>query len=255
MFNYDFTSLLDQVYLQLIVLWWRSLTIQIIVNTKQPEENMQNDSDHRICLGGGQNMPGVEGTSTILISPRIRGTFSLFSSFIWIHSLPSTELRRSRPSRRRSGAAGRGRCPGREPSSGNYGASGGTRRTKRTCGAPVKTCCSSPFRANFRRMREFCSEKVCFPVTRLSAQSHANPGSVFLIPLCYPTANFKRPIVIMGPLNDIAMEKLAREMPDEYEAAGWCRPLFNLYYYYFEFVFFSIIYFLFLIWCNIILFF
>lgn len=24
----------------------------------------------------------------------------------------------------------------------------------------------------------------------------------------------------MGPLNDIAMEKLAREMPDEYEVAG-----------------------------------
>lgn len=33
-------------------------------------------------------------------------------------------------------------------------------------------------------------------------------------------ANFKRPIVIMGPLNDIAMEKLAREMPNEYEVAG-----------------------------------
>uniref|UniRef100_A0A8D3D9K0 Tight junction protein 3 n=1 Tax=Scophthalmus maximus TaxID=52904 RepID=A0A8D3D9K0_SCOMX len=33
-------------------------------------------------------------------------------------------------------------------------------------------------------------------------------------------ANFKRPIVILGPLNDIAMEKLAREMPDEYEVAG-----------------------------------
>uniref|UniRef100_A0A8C9Z0W0 Tight junction protein 3 n=1 Tax=Sander lucioperca TaxID=283035 RepID=A0A8C9Z0W0_SANLU len=32
-------------------------------------------------------------------------------------------------------------------------------------------------------------------------------------------ANFKRPIVIMGPLNDIAMEKLVREMPDEYEVA------------------------------------
>ncbi|XP_053178645.1 tight junction protein ZO-3 isoform X2 [Scomber japonicus] len=32
-------------------------------------------------------------------------------------------------------------------------------------------------------------------------------------------ANFKRPIVIMGPLNDIAMEKLAREMPNEYEVA------------------------------------
>ncbi|XP_043985702.1 tight junction protein ZO-3 isoform X2 [Gambusia affinis] len=32
-------------------------------------------------------------------------------------------------------------------------------------------------------------------------------------------ANFKRPIVILGPLNDIAMEKLANEMPDEYEVA------------------------------------
>ncbi|XP_047442412.1 tight junction protein ZO-3 isoform X2 [Mugil cephalus] len=32
-------------------------------------------------------------------------------------------------------------------------------------------------------------------------------------------ANFKRPIVILGPLNDIAMEKLATEMPDEYEVA------------------------------------
>ncbi|KAM9848965.1 tight junction protein ZO-3 isoform 2-T2 [Aulostomus maculatus] len=32
-------------------------------------------------------------------------------------------------------------------------------------------------------------------------------------------ANFKRPIVILGPLNDIAVEKLVREMPDEYEVA------------------------------------
>ncbi|XP_056270832.1 tight junction protein ZO-3 isoform X2 [Pseudoliparis swirei] len=32
-------------------------------------------------------------------------------------------------------------------------------------------------------------------------------------------ANFKRPIVILGPLNDIAMEKLAREKPDDYEVA------------------------------------
>lgn len=32
----------------------------------------------------------------------------------------------------------------------------------------------------------------------------------------------------MGPLNDIAMEKLAREMPDEYEVAGGCLPLLNL---------------------------
>ncbi|XP_047199182.1 tight junction protein ZO-3 isoform X1 [Hippoglossus stenolepis] len=32
-------------------------------------------------------------------------------------------------------------------------------------------------------------------------------------------ANFKRPIVILGPLNDIALEKLSREMPDDYEVA------------------------------------
>lgn len=126
-------------------------------------------------------MPGVEGTIAIRILPRIRGTFSLFSSFILIHSLPSTELRRLRPSRRRSEAAGRGRCPGQEPSSGNYGVSGGTRRTKRTCGAPVTTCCSSPFRANFQHMREFCSEKVCFPVTRPSPLSSVTCESRFSI--------------------------------------------------------------------------
>ncbi|XP_068176084.1 tight junction protein ZO-3 isoform X2 [Antennarius striatus] len=32
-------------------------------------------------------------------------------------------------------------------------------------------------------------------------------------------ANFQRPIVIMGPLNDIAMEKLVRDMPEKYEIA------------------------------------
>ncbi|XP_062868812.1 tight junction protein ZO-3 isoform X2 [Trichomycterus rosablanca] len=32
-------------------------------------------------------------------------------------------------------------------------------------------------------------------------------------------ANFKRPVVIMGPLNDIANEKLAKEMPNNYEVA------------------------------------
>ncbi|MCJ8737718.1 hypothetical protein PDJAM_G00027270 [Pangasius djambal] len=32
-------------------------------------------------------------------------------------------------------------------------------------------------------------------------------------------ANFKRPIVIMGPLNDIANEKLSKEMPNEFEVA------------------------------------
>ncbi len=37
---------------------------------------------------------------------------------------------------------------------------------------------------------------------------------------CSFAANFKRPIVILGPLNDIANEKLARELPDEFEVAG-----------------------------------
>uniref|UniRef100_A0A673JRU6 Tight junction protein 3 n=1 Tax=Sinocyclocheilus rhinocerous TaxID=307959 RepID=A0A673JRU6_9TELE len=32
-------------------------------------------------------------------------------------------------------------------------------------------------------------------------------------------ANFKRPIVILGPLNDITNEKLARELPEEFEVA------------------------------------
>lgn len=37
---------------------------------------------------------------------------------------------------------------------------------------------------------------------------------------CSFAANFKRPIVILGPLNDSANEKLARELPDEFEVAG-----------------------------------
>lgn len=147
----------------------------------------------------------------------------IFTVSFQIHSLPSAEQRRWRPSSRHNAAARRGRCLGREQSSGNYEVSGGTRRTRRTCDAPVTTCCSSPFRANFQLTREFCSEKVCFPVTRsfVSQLSHTSL-SVFQICVYFPTANFKRPIVIMGPLNDIAMEKLAREMPDQYEVAGRC---------------------------------
>lgn len=138
-------------------------------------------------------------------------------------SFPSTEPRRWQPSRRRSGSAARGRCPGREQSSGSCGVSGATRRTRRTCGAPGRTCCSSPFRANSQLMREFCSEKVCFPVPcSMLLSSVTQEFQFYTFLFVFPTANFKRPIVIMGPLNDIAMEKLAREMPDEYEVAGQC---------------------------------
>ena len=37
--------------------------------------------------------------------------------------------------------------------------------------------------------------------------------------LC-PAASFKRPVVILGPVADIAMQKLTAEMPDEFEIAG-----------------------------------
>lgn len=49
-----------------------------------------------------------------------------------------------------------------------------------------------------------------------------------MVKLFVSPANFKRPIVILGPLNDVAMDKLAREMPDEYEVAGWCSKKENL---------------------------
>lgn len=35
-----------------------------------------------------------------------------------------------------------------------------------------------------------------------------------------PSANFKRPVVILGPVADIAMQKLTAEMPDQFEIAG-----------------------------------
>lgn len=58
------------------------------------------------------------------------------------------------------------------------------------------------------------------------AQLSHTKVSVLHTSVCFLTANFKRPIVIMGPLNDIAMEKLAREMPDQYEVAGQCLLVF-----------------------------
>ena len=35
-----------------------------------------------------------------------------------------------------------------------------------------------------------------------------------------PSASFKRPVVILGPVADIAMQKLTAEMPDQFEIAG-----------------------------------
>lgn len=40
--------------------------------------------------------------------------------------------------------------------------------------------------------------------------------------LCPPTASFKRPVVILGPIADIAVQKLSREMPELFEIARKC---------------------------------
>lgn len=40
--------------------------------------------------------------------------------------------------------------------------------------------------------------------------------------LCPPTASFKRPVVILGPIADIAVQKLSREMPKLFEIARKC---------------------------------
>lgn len=44
-------------------------------------------------------------------------------------------------------------------------------------------------------------------------------------PVCLlPTASFKRPVVILGPIADIAMQKLSAELPDLFEIARKCPP-------------------------------
>lgn len=39
-----------------------------------------------------------------------------------------------------------------------------------------------------------------------------------------PTASFKRPVVILGPIADIAMKKLSTELPELFETARKCPP-------------------------------
>lgn len=41
-----------------------------------------------------------------------------------------------------------------------------------------------------------------------------------MLPFLCPSASFKRPVVILGPVADIAMQKLTAEMPDQFEIAG-----------------------------------
>lgn len=44
-------------------------------------------------------------------------------------------------------------------------------------------------------------------------------------PVCLlPTASFKRPVVILGPIADIAMQKLSTELPELFEIARKCPP-------------------------------
>lgn len=72
---------------------------------------------------------------------------------------------------------------------------------------------------------------ACPRLQRFSGGDGVRPcvscGARLAEPLSSPPANFKRPVVILGPISDIAMEKLSAELPDEFEIArkcSWERP-------------------------------
>lgn len=63
--------------------------------------------------------------------------------------------------------------------------------------------------------------------TERSRAGYSGAGSSALAPthpeyLCPPTASFKRPVVILGPIADIAVQKLSRELPELFEIARKC---------------------------------
>lgn len=48
----------------------------------------------------------------------------------------------------------------------------------------------------------------------------SSQGDVFLWPFLFISAGFKRPVVLFGPIADIALEKLANELPDLFQTAS-----------------------------------
>lgn len=162
-------------------------------------------------------MAGVEGISTIQIAPKNQGQFFIqsFLTFCRAETLATIEqAQRGSGERQVSG-------PRAEfwKLRGLRGNKKNEKTVRRTRDDLLQLTIQGKFPAyervllregSFANRTPSVSQQVQFQCSR------------FL--LSFPTANFKRPIVIMGPLNDIAMEKLAREMPDEYEVAGLCLP-------------------------------
>lgn len=58
---------------------------------------------------------------------------------------------------------------------------------------------------------------------RVLSPGAAQPSPPELLCLL-PTASFKRPVVILGPITDIAMQKLSMEQPELFEIARKCPP-------------------------------
>ncbi|EMP32043.1 Tight junction protein ZO-2 [Chelonia mydas] len=79
---------------------------------------------------------------------------------------------------------------------------------------------SSGARAEFWKLRGLRGAKKNLRKSRedlsaLTKQGHYPPYERVVL----REANFKRPVVILGPISDIAMEKLSAELPDEFEIA------------------------------------
>uniref|UniRef100_A0A7M4F2V2 Tight junction protein 3 n=1 Tax=Crocodylus porosus TaxID=8502 RepID=A0A7M4F2V2_CROPO len=85
---------------------------------------------------------------------------------------------------------------------------------------------SSGPRAEFWKLRGLRGAKKNLRKSRedlsvLTKQGHYPPYERVVL----KEASFKRPVVILGPIADIAMEKLAAEMPNEFEIACFSLPL------------------------------
>ncbi|XP_076977271.1 tight junction protein ZO-3 isoform X2 [Tamandua tetradactyla] len=92
---------------------------------------------------------------------------------------------------------------------------------QRAVGAIPSTSTGSRARAEFWRLRGLrrgakkSSHRSCEDLSTLTTQGHYPPYERVTL----REASFKRPVVILGPMADIAMQKLTTDMPDEFEIA------------------------------------
>lgn len=59
-----------------------------------------------------------------------------------------------------------------------------------------------------------CRQHLCL------SSGHCNHGYMSDSPSLFLSAGFKRPVVLFGPIADIAMERLANELPDWFQTAS-----------------------------------